>query len=331
MFRDYNFLIMFLLVTTSFIIYYLLSIKSDFYLKLLLSTFFIILCITLKLNVDISTIPDFHMYFNEIGSSQPLLFSTMFKEPYYYFCINYLHKYYSPLNSIKVFYNVNFLFSICFFIWVSFLKDISIWKKITMYSLYFYLFSFVLLRNTPSYILTGILFYYLHKNKFIKISYISFFAHISSLPILFFSLFKNKPVDRFLFIYLILYCFLLKLILTYSFFGISERFENYQNIMHTINWFNHLLYLVLFISLNVFIFFINKKVIYNYTYFFMFFTYLFLEFISPVLGFRFSIYMIFYLLLNPELKLTYKLDNKLNRLSPLAVLLLYYNYYLTFL
>ena len=144
---------------------------------------------------------------------------------------------------------------------------------------------------------------------------------------MFFSLFKNKPVDRYLILYLILYGFILKLILIVPFFDIGERFERYYAVSQHINWIAHMLYFCFIVGVNLFLFFKNKNVIYNYTYSFIFITYLFLQFTSPMLGFRFSIYIILYLLLNQELKLTDQLEKWLNKLSPLLLILVFVTYY----
>jgi hypothetical protein len=202
-----------------------------------------------------------------------------------------------------------------------------LWKKNFLFALFYFLFSYVLIRNTPAYILVGILFYYLFKHKLIKISFLSFLAHISSLPILFFSLFKNKPVDRFLFIYLILYGIVLKIILMLPFLDIKERFENYHNISENVNWIAHMWYFCFVLGVNLYLFLKNKNVIYNYTYSFIFVTYLFLQSTSPILGFRFSIYIILYLLLNPEFKLNDQIEKWFDKLSPLLMIFVIVTYY----
>lgn len=318
---------MLFLVAINFASYFFLNFRNDFFFRLVFFVLFVFSCIIIKFNIDITTVPDFVMYYSEIGSKQTqLTFDVLFKEPYYYQFVNCLHKNYSAFSSIKVIYSINFLLSLAFFIWISFLEDISLWKKNVLFALFFYFFSYVLIRNTPAYILVGILFYNLHKNKFIKISFLSFLAHISSLSILIFSLFKNKPVDRFLLIYMILYGFILKIVLILPFFNIGERFENYYEISNNINWIAHIGYFSFIIGVNLFLFLNNKNAIYNYTYSFIFITYLFLQFISPILGFRFSIYIILYLLLNPELKLNNQLEKWFNKLSPLLMIFVFVTY-----
>lgn len=319
---------MLFLVAINFVSYFFLNLRNNFFLKLLFSVLFVFSCTIIKFNVDITTVPDFAMYYGEIGSKQTqLTFNLLFKEPYYYQFVNYLNKNHSAFSAIKVIYTFNFLLALAFFVWISFLDDISLWKKNVLFALFYYFFSYVLIRNTPAYVLIGILFYYIHKNKFIKISFLSFLAHISSLSILFFSLFKNKSVDRYLIIYLILYGLILKLVLIVPFFDIRERFENYYAISNNINWIAHIGYFSFIIGLNVFLFYKDKNVIYNYTYSFIFFTYIFLQFISPILGFRYSIYLILYLLLNPNFKLTEQLEKCFNMLSPLLLIFVFVTYY----
>ena len=71
----------------------------------------------------------------------------------------------------------------------------------------------------------------------------------------------------------------------------------------------------------------NKYVVNNYAYALMVIAFLFLQFVSPILGFRFSIYILLYLFLNTQFKLSIRLEYWFNKLSPLAVVLVVYNYY----
>jgi len=316
-----------LLVAFNFLFYFYFTLRTDLVYKLLFSVFFVVSCIIIKLNIDITTVHDFAMYYKEIGTKQvKITFDILFKEPYYYQFVNYLHQNQSDISSIKVIYTINFMLALGFFIWISFLEDISLWKKNVLFVLFFYFFSYVLIRNAPAYILVGVLFYYLHKNKFIKISFLSFLSHISSLSILVFSLFKNKPLDRYFILYLILFGFILKGILMVPFFDIRERFDNYYKISQNVNWIAHMWYFVFILGINIYLFLKNKNVVCNYTYSFIFITYLFLQFTSPVLGYRFSIYMILYLLLNPELKLTEQVEKWFNKLSPLLLFFIIFSY-----
>lgn len=309
-------------------VYYLLTLKFNIKVKIVLSFLFVLLCFAIKFNIDVSKMPDYDGYFQVIGVVNPeFSIKTLFAEPYYFQIVNYLYQKNSAVDSIKFFYNVNFYLTLTFFIWLSFLNDINIWKKIVLYVLYFYLFSYVLLRNAPAYLLVGFLFYYLHRGKYIKISLLSFFAHLSSLPILLFSFFKNKKGDKMLFILLLLFFFGFNILLKLPVFGIYEKFTYYREIHEYGQSVFHKIYFIFMIFINLFLVFKNRDLFYNYTYSFIFLTYFFIQLASPVMGFRFSIYIILYLLLNPKLVLDDKLEKWFNLLSPVLVIFAIYSYY----
>lgn len=316
------------LVIFNFLVYYLLNQNFNVKIKIVLSFFFVILCFAIKFNIDVSQMPDYDGYFQVIGTVNPeISIKTLFAEPYYFQIVNYLYQNNSATDSIKYFYNINFVLTLTFFIWLSFLNDISIWKKIVLYVLYFYLFSYVLLRNAPAYLLIGILYYYLHKGKYVRICLLSFFAHLSSLPILLFSFFKNKKGDKKLLVLLLLFFFGFNILLKLPVFGIYEKFTYYreghaygQSIFHKV-------YFIFMLIINMFLVFKNRDLLYNYTYSFIFLTYFFIQLASPVMGFRFSIYIILYLLLNPKLVIDDKLEKWFNWLSPVLVVFVINSYF----
>jgi hypothetical protein len=265
------------------------------------------------MQIDVSTMPDYDAYYKVIGLIEPeFSFKILFTEPYYFQIVNYLYKSHSAEFSINIFYYINFILTVFFFIWLAFLKDISIWKKMFLYSFYYYLFAFVLLRNTFPYVLTGFLFYYLHQDKYLKITILSFLGHLSSVPILLFSVYKNKLGDKKLFIYLMIYVVIFNFILHMPFFNLYEKFNTYQEQEEYGQNLFHKIYFVLLISGNIYLFFKNRDVIYNYTYMFIFSTYLFLQMSGPVMGFRFSVYLIIYLILNPKFIFSNRSEHLLN-------------------
>ena len=151
------------LVILNFIIYYFLCINKKNSIKIPFSFIFFLLSFVFFLLVDFSKMPDYQEYYNVIGlevKGQSL--NTLFSEPYYFQIVNFFNLTLSKEASINIFYFINTLLTTSFFLWLSFKIDISPWKKVFLYSMYYYLFSFVLLRNTPSYILLAISFYYLN-------------------------------------------------------------------------------------------------------------------------------------------------------------------------
>lgn len=71
-----------------------------------------------------------------------------------------------------------------FFVWMLFRTDVQMWKKIVLFSFFYFLFAFVLIRNSAAYILFALFFYYAFRN--IKLNWVLFtpFIHISSVAVL---------------------------------------------------------------------------------------------------------------------------------------------------
>lgn len=316
----------------NFLFFYLLTLKGDSFFKVTLAFIFVVVSFLFKMQIDVSNMPDYGAYYKVIGLVEPeMSLKILLTEPYYFQWVNYLYKNNSAEYSINFFYNVNFFLTVIFFVWLAFLNDISSWKKMILFSLYFHLFSFVLLRNTVPYILVGFLFYYLHKGKYIKISLLSFMAHLSSLPILIFAIFKNKSGDKKLIFIGFLFFFIFNIMLQLPLFGIYEKFSAYQEGDEYGKSLFHKIYFIIFLLGHGYLFFKDKSLYFNYTYTLVFLTYLVLQFASPVMGFRFSIYLIIYLMLNPQLKFRFNTERNLNLFSLSLIFLFLFNYMSIFL
>jgi hypothetical protein len=300
----------------SFLLYYLLVQKLTLNTRLFIAFLFIISTISFKLLVDITSVPDYNSYYDVIGQDKGNSGAFfIFSEPYYFYTVNFLNLYFSKEFSINLFYFINYIITNIFFIWLSFKTDIPIWNKILLYSLYNYFFSYILLRNAPSYILIGFLFYGISNNKFFKISFLAFLSHLSSLPIILVSFFKNKQIDfKFIIFVLILissYTFFLNLDILNIYEKINAYSEGSDNMISTF----HTLYFIFFIILNIFILRKKKYGFLNYTYLFLGCMYLILQKTNPVLGYRFSIYLILYIFLNPNFRLNSKSEKLLDKIS----------------
>jgi hypothetical protein len=174
--------------------------------------------------------------------------------------------------------------------------------------------------------LSAVCFYYLHRNKYLKITALSFLVHLSSLPIIFFSIFKNKLGDK----KLILICFLFflsfNMLLKIQLFGIYEKFSAYEgDVVYGKNVF-HKIYFFVFILFNIYLIFVKKDMIFNYTYLLLFVTYLILNYSNSVMGYRFSVYLVLYLFINPNLDYKEKIRSRLLLLLPLFFALFIFNY-----
>jgi hypothetical protein len=317
-----------IIVILNFIIYFILCINKKNNFKIPFSILFFLLSFVFFLLVDFSKMPDYQEYFDVIGlQGKDGAFNILFSEPYYFQLVNFFNLSLSKEASINVFYFINTLITTSFFIWISFKEDISPWKKVFLYSMYYYLFSFVLLRNTPSYILLATSFYYLNYKKIFLPSLLSFLCHISSLPLIVFSFFKNKKANFLLIFICFGYIFLFNILTKLEVFGIYEKLTIYKDDNQYGQGLFHKIYFYLFIILNLILLLFKKDLILNYTYVFIFLTYIFLQFIGPVMGFRFSIYLIFYLIMTKNYKeVEIKNYSYFNILSFFTIIILVFNY-----
>lgn len=286
---------------------------------------FIFFSFLIMLNIDVTTLPDYDAYFLLIDAD--IDYISLLSEPYYYYLGTLFKSFFDSYGALKIFYNINFIITLSFFIWLSFVKTISVWRKLILYSFYYYLFSYILLRNTPAYLLCGLLFYSLHVKKVCRFSFFSFLFHTTSIPVLTFSILRNKKADWILLLLLLLYLAVLKVLFSLEVFGLYEKFLIYSTIEGYGTSIFHRVYFIIFILFNLFVLYARQNVVFNYTYSFIFATYLFLHFFSPVMGFRFSIYLIFYLMLHPFLEFDEKISRSLNILSIFLMFLTLFNLY----
>ena len=290
-----------LLTFLMFLFYYLASfntLKLDHQWFLLI--FFFICSFILRLVIDPNINKDYYAYYNLYNYTSPDNFiSFLLSEPYLFM----IYKFFSFFTSDKVatfkcIYWFNFLISNLFFIWLATRKDILIWKKIVLFVFYYFLFGFVLLRNTPVYIIYACFFYYSYRNKKFNKILLTPFIHFSGLSLLVLVFQKNKYYLRIFFSSILI---LLPLVIYYimpilSSIGSTKdlllKLETYQlsvknsSIFHSIH--------VVFVTLTILtsIFFYKKKAL-NPIFITTFFIYYISYFINPVLGFRFSPYVFF--------------------------------------
>jgi hypothetical protein len=295
--------------------------------KIGFSLLFILTTMALRLMVNNSQLPDYDNYYSVIGMIDPeFSFKIFFTEPYYYQLVNYFNKTYSSETSINFFYIVNYLVSTTFFVWLLFVKQVSPWKKVLLFSLYYHVFAFILLRNTISYILIAVLFYQLNYNKINKTSFLAFLSHLSSLPVLGSSLFRNKKGDLKLIIFGICYVVFFSFLIRLEAFDIYDKFTAYQETTDYGVSFFHQFYFYFFLIVNLLLFVYNKKMVFNYTYFPIFITYILLQFANAVMGYRFSIYLVLYLLLSViEVKKNIYKDYKMNLFAFFFIAIILFN------
>jgi hypothetical protein len=289
---------MILISAFNFLFYFLATLSKEKKYKIILVFLFIITTIVLRALVDNSQLPDYDSYFSVIGKIEPdFSLNIIFTEPYYFQLVNYLNKIYSAEASINIFYFINYLVTTIFFVWLLFVNDINSWKKVLLFSLFYYLFAYILLRNTLAYISVALLFYKINSKFCFKLSYLAFLSHLSSLPALFFGSLKNKIGDFKLSFLMIVYILLFSMIIKFEAFQIYEKFSTYNDSAEFGVSIFHKLYFSGFLVINLFLFFKERKIIYNYTYLPLLITYLILQLSNGVMGYRFSIYLVIYLLM----------------------------------
>lgn len=318
---------MIILAVLLFCVYFLLGYFEDRNQKICYAILFVIVSIVLKLSIDVTKTADYDNYLYLLALDRSdFSIKTLFAEPYFFQIGALLYKYYPKEQSLTFFYESNFMFSTIFFLWLGFLKNVSTFNKIVVFSLYYSFFAYIILRNAPAYMLAAVCFYYLHENKYLKITVLSFFMHLSSLPIIIFSLFKNKLGDKKLIIICLLYVIFFNILLKIELFGVHEKFLIYASFSNSSRGIFHQIYFFAFIASNIYLYYIKKDIIFNYTYLLLFVSYLILNYSNAVMGYRFSIYLVLYLLINPKLDYNENIRLKLLFLLPIFFVLFLFNY-----
>jgi len=287
-----------------FMFYFLASfntLKSDH--RIMFISMFVLSSVVLRCLINPEINKDYDGYFNFNNFFEPKDFlSFFFTEPYLYFVYKFFTFFSSdPVSVFLGIYWFNLLLTNIFFIWLVTRKDIAIWKKTVLFTFYYFLFAFVLLRNGPVYILFACFFYYGYRNKNFKVVLLAPFMHISSLAIMITVFHKRKK-------YLLILSFLLLIVSVMLFFLMPifndilafekslNKINTYSEDMEVVSVF-HKLYFI-FITLVVFTtFWIYKKKAFNpillttVGFYYLFF------FLNPVVGFRFTPYVFFGILL----------------------------------
>ena len=247
--------------------------------KILFAMIFVILSFLLKFSIDVARTADYPNYIYVITLDRPeFSLKSIFNEPYFFELGSWLYKNYSAIQGMTFFTEASFYCSTVFFLWLAFLKNVSTFNKIVVFSLYYCFFAYIVYRNAPAYMLSGVSFYYLHRNKYIKSTWLLFLAHLSSIPVIIFTLFKNKLGDKKLVIICLLLILSFNILIRIELFGIYDKFHFYS--IQTEYGFSifHIVYFYVFFLLNIYLLYIKKEIIYNYTYLLLFTTYLILNY-----------------------------------------------------
>lgn len=310
-----------------FCVYFLLGYFEDRNWKILYAILFVILSYLLKFSIDVTKTADYDNYLYLITLDLPeFSLKMLFAEPYFFQLGSLLFKYYPKEESLAFFTESSFIYSTIFFLWLAFLKNVSTFNRIIIFSLYYYFFAYIVFRNGPAYMLSGVTFYYLHKNIYLKTTALLFLIHLSSLPVIFFSIFKNKSADTKLVLICFLFIIFFNMLVRIELISLYDKFSLYENEAVYGQSIFHKIYFYSFVLLNIYLFLFKKDVIYNYTYLLLFLTYLILNYSNSVMGYRFSIYLTLYLMLNPKLDYSEQNKPRLLFLIPIFFGIFIFNY-----
>lgn len=237
---------------------------------------------------------DYDLYFNFKIFQEPTNFLSIFiGEPYLYFEYAFFKFFCNDKEIIFVcMYLFNFVFATIFFVWLLTRKDIQVWKKMFLFTCYYFFFAFVLLRNGPAYILFAYYFYYSFRAKNFYWILLSPLMHLSSWLMLITLFHQKKYYFTFFMILFILSVFSFFILFPFIsenliFARIVSKIDTYSSGMAVIG-IMHKLYFILitaFVIIGVLVY--RKKMLHPIIITTLSFYYL-AFFINPIVGFRFS-------------------------------------------
>ncbi len=272
--------------------------KYFFLFLFLLSSILIRVLIQPELNKDF----DGYFYLHNFSDPEELI-SFIFSEPYLYLLYKFFNTFFSNKRDIfSCIYWFNFVLTNSFFVWVATRIDLKIWKKMVLFTFYYFLFGYVLLRNGPAYILFAYFFYYSFRDRNFNKIFIAPFMHLSSLALMITYFHKKKYYYKILSaIFLItipLYFFILLPILSNldALKNSLDKLDVYSNGSDSVGLFHKIYFIFISLVLITAITFFKKEfrnpILLSTT-----LIYYISFFVNPVLGFRFSPYLFMSILL----------------------------------
>jgi len=267
--------------------------------------FFILFSVFLRTIIPTKINKDYAGYFELYNFDNPdNLVSLLISEPYLYGLYNFFQLFTSNKQIvIESIYWFNFFISLYFYIWLAFRKDVYPWKKIVIFVFYYFLTSYVVLRNAPVYFIYAYFFYYSFRYVKYKKIFLTPLMHLSSVPLLILLLYNSKRYFKYLFSALVIIIPILITIVLPIIESVNEiktpldKVDVYAEGMVEVGIF-HKAYFC-FITGILIIGWLNiKEKIYHPLIITTFIIYYISFFINPVIGFRFSPYIILAILLN---------------------------------
>ncbi len=318
----------FIIIIFIFFFYYLScfnSLKIDY--KIIFIGLFLIVSTLFRTVVSPELNKDYFGYFDLHNFEDPEdIFSFLFSEPYLYLIYKFFNFIISDKKTIfTAIYWFNFSVNNVFFIWLATRLDLAIWKKMLLFVFYYFLFGFVLLRNGPVYILFACFFYYSYRNKRFNKVWITPFMHLSAISLVVTFFHKNKYYLRIFFLLLII---IIPIFLLYILPLLNDLIA-FQNSMHKVDSYSegmqvvsvfHKLYFVFISAILVLTTFIYRKQVFHPILVTTSVLYYISFFVNPVLGFRFSPYVLMAVLFfNSSNKQISKWNKYLNLISLLML------------
>jgi hypothetical protein len=299
---------MILIIILTFLIflsYYLSSINSlRLEYKIVFIFGFLLFGSALRVIINPELNNDYYGYFDLHNFDTPDNFLTfLFSEPY----LLIIYKFFNLFTTNKqiIFLEIywfNFIITNIFFLWLATRKDVVLWKKMIIFVFYFVLFGFVLLRNGPVYMLFAYFFYYSFRNKNYKKIIFTPFMHMSAIALVILLFHKRRNYLKILFLVILglipIFIFFIMPILS-EVEAISRsmsKFDSYSEELESVSVFHKvgLLFTTIIVFITMFVY--KKKAInpiFITTIVFYYIAYL----INPIMGFRFSPYLFFSILL----------------------------------
>lgn len=266
---------------------------------------FVVSSIALRLIMHVSLNNDYLLYYNfQIFHKPNSFFSFLFNEPYLY-SIYSVYNFFldSKENVFLGMYWFNWLISSAFFVWLIRRLDVEAWKKMILFVCYYFILTFVLLRNGPAYVLFALYFYYSFRNKKFNWILITPFMHISCCLLLVTFFYKSKYYFRVL-VFVLLFVFLFYsftstfLLHVGTFESILNKISFYLKGISDISIMHKIFFMFIsFLIITGFVFY--KKKMLHPILITTIFIYIISYYINPIVAFRFSPYVIFALLLYP--------------------------------
>ena len=305
------------------LLFYFLNKNYILNIRIILFIFFLLSSFLLNYLIINDQIRDYFTYTRVLTDKgyYQIVLKDLFYEPYFIMLSKFLLKYFTIPVVLNIYYTILYLTSTLFFSWLVFETKLSSWKKNILFNFFYILFSFVLIRNGLVYMIFALFFYQSSLNRKFYIQYASFFIHLTSIPILFLSLFKSKKINFYIIpiaVILLASTFFLFLdkssILYLKYIDYKKNSVNYNYLIHYVIFF-------LTISLFIYLFFKFNLILSNYFFTLMVFIYITLFYFNAVMGFRFSFYIFLYLLMNTSIVFNKKTESILNRYSFLFILI----------